>query len=589
MEVRPTIGVGDIRAAELQVDLAPVPRSSESELCRRQDALDQVGRDLATTALAAHDPIADLAGALAAAAGRLDIAPPDLARALLDRTLADPRFAEIPPRLALQAQLDVFAVAAGVSETTLWVTSRPGSVTCLSSSSRSVAPRRLKVLARTTIEDDAVTITGTRSPILGVPVRRNGASWGALAVRLHNLADRAWVEPLAELAARRVSAVLERQVLLEQGESRVRAAAATTERRLVRTGYDLHDGPLQALAVLADELRLVSADVGRLVPPECRDAVAQALADLHEQAASVEYQIREIAQSLETSAVARRPLTELLEREASIVSRRSGIEIVCDIRADLADLTDSQRIVLYRGVQEALSNVARHSAAGTATIRVRSERGGIAVTIRDDGCGFDSARVLPAAAKRGRLGLVGMAERAGCSAASSRCRVRHVRDEHQDRHTRVDAARRRVGRRSSLFVERVVDDAALVGEPDGFRAVRRVQLAVDVRQVELDRLLGDEELFADRLIREPAGECLNDPDLARRQAELVGRRRLAWRREADCVEDVSFHRLTEGRGRSTGLTLLITYALAPRASAVWITAGSAEADRMTTLTPDGRA
>jgi signal transduction histidine kinase len=391
---------------------ASVPPPIESDLCTGQDALDRVGRDLATTALTSCDPIGEATGALTAAAGRLHIPRPDLARALLDRTLADPRFTEIPPRLALRAQLDLFAAAAGVSEATLWVATRPGCVTCLASSSGIATVRRLKVLARTTIEDDAVTITGTRSPILGVPVRRNGVSCGTLAVRLPNLADRGTVEPLAQVAARRLSAVLERQLFLEHGESRARAATATTERRLVRTGYDLHDGPLQALAVLADELRLVSADVGRLVPPGCREAVAQALTSVHEQAASVEYQIREIAQSLETSAVALRPLKELLEREATIVSRRSGIHIVADIRANLAELTDSQRIVLYRGVQEALSNVARHSAAGTATIRVRSERGGVAVTICDDGCGFDSARMLPAAAKRGRLGLVGVAERA---------------------------------------------------------------------------------------------------------------------------------------------------------------------------------
>jgi two-component system, NarL family, sensor histidine kinase UhpB len=411
--MRRTTVVSGIRDAdELQRVPASMPRSIEPEFCHGHDALDRVGRDLATIALTGCDPMDDVAGALAAAAGRLCIAPRDLARALLDRTLADPRFTEVPPRLALRAQLDVFAAAAGVSEATLWVATRPGSVTCLASSSSIAVVRRLKVLARTTIEDDAVTITGTRSPILGVPVRRNGASCGTLAVRLHNLADRGRVETLALLAARRLSAVIERQLLLEHGESRARAATATTERRLVRTGYDLHDGPLQALAVLADELRLVSGDVGRLVPPGCRDAVAQALASVHEQAASVEYQIREIAQSLETSAVPLRPLEELLEREATIVSRRSGIHIVADIRANLAELTESQRIVLYRGAQEALSNVARHSAAGTAAIRVRSERDGVAVTISDDGCGFDSARVLPAAAKRGRLGLVGVAERA---------------------------------------------------------------------------------------------------------------------------------------------------------------------------------
>jgi signal transduction histidine kinase len=84
---------------------------------------------------------------------------------------------------------------------------------------------------------------------------------------------------------------------------------------------------------------------------------------------------------------------------------------VLDVRANVSELTDSQRIVLYRGVQEALSNVARHSKARTATVAVRTDRGGIALTIDDDGCGFDSIRVLPAAAKRGRLGFVGVAER----------------------------------------------------------------------------------------------------------------------------------------------------------------------------------
>jgi hypothetical protein len=217
--MRRTTVVSGIRDAdELQRVPASMPRSIEPDFCHGHDALDRVGRGLATIALTGCDPMDDVAGALAAAAGRLCIAPRDLARALLDRTLADPRFTEVPPRLALRAQLDVFAAAAGVSEATLWVATRPGSVTCLASSSSIAVVRRLKVLARTTIEDDAVTITGTRSPILGVPVRRNGASCGTLAVRLHNLADRGRVETLALLAARRLSAVIERQLLLEHGE-----------------------------------------------------------------------------------------------------------------------------------------------------------------------------------------------------------------------------------------------------------------------------------------------------------------------------------------------------------------------------------
>jgi signal transduction histidine kinase len=397
-----TIGVGGT-----QPTLAPV----FADACELLDELEAVARKLVTTALVSCEPIADVTNGLASAALRLDVRASELARTLLDRALADPRFSEIPPRLAIRGQLDLFAGIAEVSEASLWAPSAPAATICLTSSSGLATSRRLKVLARTTIEDEAVSITGTRSPILGVPVRRNGASHGALTVRLRDLAARDMAEPLALLAARRLAALLERQLMLEQGETRRRTVGETVERRLVRIAYDLHDGPLQALAVLADELRLATADVCRLVPESCRGPVAEAFGSVHEQAADVERDLRELAQSLETSAVVRRPLVELLEREAAAVSRRSGIEIVSNVRANLSELTDSQRIVFYRGVQEALSNVARHSGARTAAVRVRSNRYGVAVTIVDDGCGFDSVRVLPAAAKRGRLGFVGIAER----------------------------------------------------------------------------------------------------------------------------------------------------------------------------------
>jgi signal transduction histidine kinase len=396
----------------LQPDIRPAsPPMAVADFSEREDELEATALELVTTALVSCDPLDDIAGHISAAAERLNVPAGSLERALLDRALADPRFLEIPPRLAIRAQLDIFAGLLGVAEASLWAPTRPAGVTCLASSSGLATSRRLKVLARTTIEDDAATVTGTRSPILGVPVRRNGGSHGALAVRLRDVAARDRVEPLALLSARRISPPLERQLLLEHAEARGRTVGDTIERRLVRIAYDLHDGPLQALAVLADELRLVSGDVGRLVPESCREAVAEAFGSVHEQAATVERDLRELAQSLETSSVVRRPLAALLAREAAVVSRRSGIEILSDVRANLSELTDSQRIVLYRGVQEALSNIARHSGARTAAVRVRSEAGGIAVTIVDDGCGFDSARMLPAAAKGGRLGFVGIAER----------------------------------------------------------------------------------------------------------------------------------------------------------------------------------
>jgi signal transduction histidine kinase len=410
--VRPTTVGGGIQSAGARLSFnAPSPGVVRADFCEAQEVLDRAARTMASSALVSCASVEEVAAELEATALRLQVPLQRLAPTLLDRTLADPRFSEIPPRLAVRAQLDVFAGVAGLVDASLWAPSRPATVECLASTSGVAGSRRLKVLARTTIEDDAVTITGTRSPILGVPVRRNGTSHGALALRLRDSAQRETVEPLAQLAAIRISTTLERQLLLEHGAARAQSVGETIERRLVRTAYDLHDGPMQALAVLADELRLASADVVRLVPVACRGAVADALGSVHEQAAGVEREIREIAQSLETSAVVRRPLTELLEREASSVSGRSGIKVVLDVRANVSELTDSQRIVLYRGIQEALANVARHSGARTATVDIRSHRGGISATVEDDGCGFDTVSLLPAAAKRGRLGFVGITER----------------------------------------------------------------------------------------------------------------------------------------------------------------------------------
>jgi two-component system, NarL family, sensor histidine kinase UhpB len=70
------------------------------------------------------------------------------------------------------------------------------------------------------------------------------------------------------------------------------------------------------------------------------------------------------------------------------------------------DLDEETAIHLYRIVQEALTNVARHAAAGKVTIRItRREDGGIDLSIRDDGRGFDDA-----ATNKG-MGLLGMRER----------------------------------------------------------------------------------------------------------------------------------------------------------------------------------
>jgi signal transduction histidine kinase len=64
-----------------------------------------------------------------------------------------------------------------------------------------------------------------------------------------------------------------------------------------------------------------------------------------------------------------------------------------------------------RIVQEALSNVLTHSEATEVEVDLRATDDGLDLRIADDGRGFDLRATAGAAARRGRLGIVGMTER----------------------------------------------------------------------------------------------------------------------------------------------------------------------------------
>jgi signal transduction histidine kinase len=88
------------------------------------------------------------------------------------------------------------------------------------------------------------------------------------------------------------------------------------------------------------------------------------------------------------------------------------VEAAVDLAGDLDSLTGSQRIALLRIVQEALSNAREHSGASRVRISIVRAHGAVRAEIEDDGRGFELERTLVRAAKRGRMGLVGMNERA---------------------------------------------------------------------------------------------------------------------------------------------------------------------------------
>jgi signal transduction histidine kinase len=93
--------------------------------------------------------------------------------------------------------------------------------------------------------------------------------------------------------------------------------------------------------------------------------------------------------------------------------RERHAHIACDLQAsgDFTDVPDALGITIYRLVQEALTNVARHSHAGRVSVRLErcetgaEHEGGLRLTVTDDGTGLGPASATPG------LGLLGMRER----------------------------------------------------------------------------------------------------------------------------------------------------------------------------------
>jgi len=187
--------------------------------------------------------------------------------------------------------------------------------------------------------------------------------------------------------------------------------AAANERLLVRLGFDLHDGPLQQVYVLAQDVRLLREQMVALVGSEHRGPVVGRFADLESQLAELHQDLRDLAHSLEPRSLLKQPLPDAIGRELAALNRRTGISTSIVVEGSFDELSASQRIALLRVLQEALSNIRQHSGSRDVKVTLREVPAGIRMDVRDDGHGFDPASVVPGGDGQSGIGLAGMRER----------------------------------------------------------------------------------------------------------------------------------------------------------------------------------
>ena len=180
---------------------------------------------------------------------------------------------------------------------------------------------------------------------------------------------------------------------------RVVTAQELERRRLAR---ELHDETGQALTSIL--LGLKSAE-----DADDREAMQLALGTLRELVVETLHDVRRLAVELRPRALDDFGLVPALERLTESFAEQTGIAVAFSHVLAAERLPGEVETVLYRIVQESLTNVVKHAGATRVEIALTEAEGRVTVIVEDDGRGFDPA----ADAEVDGIGLIGMRERLG--------------------------------------------------------------------------------------------------------------------------------------------------------------------------------
>ncbi|HKW97367.1 MAG TPA: ATP-binding protein [Bryobacteraceae bacterium] len=187
----------------------------------------------------------------------------------------------------------------------------------------------------------------------------------------------------------------------------------------------------QALRLLSHRLVKAQEEERRSLSRELHDEVGQILTALRMEVGSLEQlrtengqafqehvedakqlaeqslrAVRDMAMGLRPSMLDDLGLGPAVEWQARDFARRVGVPVSVEIDGDLKQISDAQRTCVYRVVQEALTNCARHAQAKNIRITLHGSEESLTLSVEDDGIGMASE--IP---ERAGIGLVGIEER----------------------------------------------------------------------------------------------------------------------------------------------------------------------------------
>ena len=235
---------------------------------------------------------------------------------------------------------------------------------------------------------------------LYVPMRLRNRTIGLIVAGDKLVPDRRFSSEdlrLAETFAARAAVAVDQARLIQRDALRRVVRAQEDERR--RLARELHDETGQALTSILLGLKSLE-DLDDVA------ALGQGVAALRERVVATLQDVRRLAVELRPAALDDFGLEAALERLTAGFAEQTGLKVELESRLQDDRLPEEVETVLYRIVQEALTNIVKHAQASRVSIVITQKPGAVGAVIEDDGRGFD-----PGQSVDGGIGLIGMRER----------------------------------------------------------------------------------------------------------------------------------------------------------------------------------
>ncbi len=213
------------------------------------------------------------------------------------------------------------------------------------------------------------------------------------------------LEPRLSLSVKNAQLLEEVIVQRERLREMARRAQQARETERVRISRELHDSAAQFMLDVIFKLESLDGKEG-----DGQSLSPEDIGELKDKTKEGLRELRRVISDLRPPVLEVLGLRRSLETWAARFGKENDIEIRLDLQEE-PELDELEEITIFRLVQEALANIAKHADAGVASISLLRDDGNLSLIIEDDGRGFDMVSVK-ARQRRGEvLGLSNMEER----------------------------------------------------------------------------------------------------------------------------------------------------------------------------------